>query len=65
MTLGKREITKEVYDRAIENHGYIASQDMSDVFSISELCGYGVYGAVAVKEGDKYFCKFKLGSSCD
>ena len=61
----KREISKEVYDRAKANRGYIAQDDRKDVFSISELCGYGVYGDTVIKEDDKYFVVYTRGSSCD
>lgn len=61
----KREITKEIYERAKENRNYIASEDMEKIFNISELCGYGVYGDQVYEENGKYFVKFRLGSTCD
>ena len=51
---GKREITKEQYERAKCNRNYIADEDMTDIFNASELYGYGVYGARVYKEDDKY-----------
>ena len=65
MVSGKREISKEIYDRAMENRGYITSGDMDTVFSEAELCGYGIYGAKAAEEDGKYYCHFSMGSSCD
>jgi hypothetical protein len=65
MTKYKREITKEQYDRAMENRGYITSQDEADIFSMAELCGYGVYSAMADMVDGKYYVKFYLGGSCD
>lgn len=65
MVYETREISKEIYDRATENRGYITMGDMDTVFSEAELCGYGVYGAKAKEENGKYYCHFSLGSSCD
>ena len=62
---GEREITKAQYDRAMENHGYLADEDMLDVFSRAELCGYGVYGAVVSHYDDKYVVRFEMGETCD
>lgn len=61
----EKEITKEIYDRAKEKGGYIASEDMSKVFSISQLCGYGVYTPKVFEKDGKYYVSFYLGSSCD
>lgn len=58
-------ITKEQYERAMENHKYITDEDMSDIFNISEIYGYGVYGAMVYKRDNKYFVGFHLGNSCD
>ena len=38
-----KEISKEVYDRAVANNGRIAREDINDVFDISILCGYGSF----------------------
>ena len=62
---GKREITKEQYERAKPNRNYIADEDMADIFTASELYGYGVYGARAYKEYDKYYAYYSIGDSCD
>lgn len=62
---GKREITKEQYERAKPNRNYIAVEDMADIFTVSELYGYGVYGARACKEDDKYYVYYSIGNSCD
>jgi hypothetical protein len=65
MTRLKRKITKEQYDRAMENRGYIVSKDYGDIFSESEICGYGVYSAMADMVDGEYYVKFYMGSSCD
>lgn len=59
------KITKEQYDRAMANKGHIVSADMEDVFGISILCGYGLYGHEVSKDGDNYIVTYWHGSSCD
>ena len=63
----KREITKEVYDRAMDHNGVISDKDdINAVFSISELCGYGVYNdRVSQGEDGKYYVNFYRGDTCD
>ena len=59
------EISKEVYDRALANNNRITKEDESKIFSESIIWGYGLYGTRVYKEGEKYMCQFKIGSSCD
>ena len=61
----EREITKDQYDRAMENHGYLTDEDMDKVFTTAEFCGYGVYGAVVSHYGDRYVVRFEMGDTCD
>ena len=63
----RRPITKEQYDLAIgEYHGYLAPQDMEDIFSYGEIHGYGVYGTTVHKDDyDGYYVSFWLGNTCD
>ena len=65
MTRGRRKISKEIYDRSKNYNGFITTDDERQIFTISELCGYGVYGARAVEEDGEYYVAFSLGSSCD
>ncbi len=64
---GKREISKEMYDRAQVNKGYLTGADCKEIFSIQELCGYGIYGAQVTKDetDGKYYVVYSRGSSCD
>lgn len=55
----KREITEEQYRDATEKH------EVHGVFSMSEVCGYGVYSERYFEENGKYYVEFELGSSCD
>lgn len=61
----EREITKEQYERAMKYNGLIPDEDRGDIFTISELWGYGVYLPTAFERDGKYFVSFELGSSCD
>ena len=67
----ERSITKEQYERAQLNGGFIAKEDMSDVFTDSDLYGYGVYSPVARKKHneetgtDTYVVSYTTGTSCD
>ena len=65
MTQMRRTITKEVYDRAMTNHGYITSADQYEVFTTDEIYGYGVYSPAVAKEGDEYIVNFMRGNSCE
>jgi hypothetical protein len=60
-----KEITKDIYDHAQANNGYITEADENIVFDICELLGYGIYGAKAYAENNKYYCRYYRGSNCD
>ena len=60
-----KEISKDIYENAQKHGGYLTDEDKLKVFDVCELCGYGIYGAMAYKEKGKYFCKYYRGSSCD
>lgn len=60
-----RKITKEQYERGVNNAGYLTKQDEMTVFSDAERLGYGVYGGTVGKRGDEYYVSFYLGSTCD
>ena len=61
----ERKITKEQYDRARESHGYLAEIDKEQVFSASELYGYGVYSPIVFERDGEYFVSYQIGDSCD
>lgn len=61
----KREITKDIYNRALNNNGHITNEDQNQVYHIHELCGYGIYGDCVSNEDDRYYVIFQRGSSCD
>ena len=59
------EVTKEVYDRAKANRGYMAKEDEEKLFSESIRYGYGLYCCVVKEVDGKYICSYETGSSCD
>lgn len=61
----KREITKEQYERAMERNGRLTPEDFCEVFTMSERCGYGVYGAHVFIDDGKYVVAYEIGTSCD
>lgn len=61
----EREITKDQYDRAMENHGLLCDEDCCDVFTQAEMCGYGVYMPVVAHLCDRYVVRFEVGDTCD
>ena len=61
----EREITKDQYDRAMENHGYLTDEDVDKVFSVAEMLGYGVYSPVVSHYADRYVVRFEMGDTCD
>ena len=60
-----REIDKKQYERALNNHNYIADEDEKDVFTVSEIYGYGVYYSRVFKKDNKYYVQFRIGDTCD
>lgn len=54
-----KEITEEQYKKATIDH------DTSDVFTMQEVCGYGVYCEHFYEQNGKYYVSYQLGSSCD
>lgn len=62
----ERKITKEQYDRAkTQNAGHLLSADEKEVFSASELYGYGVYSTFVYQLDGEYYVSYCIGDSCD
>lgn len=60
-----REISKEVYERAKANNGYLTKEDEIELFDPAILYGYGLYGTHAYEKDGKYWLDYSVGSSCD
>lgn len=66
MRIGKEfEVTRDVYDRAMQNRGYMADSDQKEYFSEATLCGYGLYNCKVREENGKYICSYMTGDTCD
>ena len=65
MQTRKRIISKEVYDRAIENGGHIRKDDQDQAFTREEVLGYGVYHDEVLEENEEYYVQFVIGGSCE
>ena len=65
MTKYRRKITEEQYERAILNKGLLTEEDEKDVFTFSEMFGYGIYMPIVIEEHGEYYVTFTLGSNCD
>lgn len=65
MKQSKKEISQEVYERAVAHSGIITGEDYCKVYSPQEYLGYGVYSQRVFKENDKYFVQYELGDTCD
>lgn len=60
------EIPKEVYDRAQAHNGLLANEDKTtDLFSIYELYGCGVYYSHCFERDGKYYCRYNIGENAD
>lgn len=59
------EVSKEVYERSQQHGGYMAEEDKAELFSVSILCGYGLYNCRVREEDGKYICSYWTGDSCD
>lgn len=60
-----KEISKEVYDKAMENNGHIPSNMEVEVFGMAICAGYGLYGTRVRETDGKYYVDYTRGSSCD
>lgn len=67
----EKPITKEQYERAQECGGYIAQDDLEDIFSQSVLYGYGIYDAAACARYNQetnvttYVVEYITSTNCD
>lgn len=67
MERNRKEIPKEVYDRAMANHGIMTDEDQKKMFDVSIINGYGLYcvGVYKDEAAGKYMCTYYIGDSCD
>lgn len=61
----EKEIPKDIYDRAAANNGIVPESAYSEIFSVSELIGYGVYLVRAIQKDGKFIVSYQMGDSCN
>ena len=59
------EISKDVFERAKNNHYRLTEEDENNLFDIGVLIGYGLYGTRCYEDNGKYLCDYTIGSTCD
>lgn len=60
----RKEISKEVYDRAVANNGRMTEDDEIAILG-AYVYGYGLYGTAVYQEDGKYMVSFRHGDSCE
>lgn len=67
----EKPITKEQYERAQLNNGFMTEADLQDIFTMVDLCGYGVYSPIACARYSKatgettYIVSYTASTDCD
>ena len=67
----EKPITKEQYERAQLNNGFMTEADLQEIFSMADLCGYGVYSPIACARysaatGETtYIVSYTTSTNCD
>jgi hypothetical protein len=67
----EKAITKEQYDRAQLNNGYVTEADLQEIFTMAELCGWGVYSPIACARYSEatgettYIVSYTTSTNCD
>lgn len=67
----EKPITKEQYERAQLNNGFITEADLQEIFTMADLCGYGVYSPIAraryseVTGETTYIVSYTTSTCCD
>ena len=67
----EKPITKEQYERAQLNGGFVAEANLQEIFSQSELYGYGVLEPIACKRYNEatgettYIVRYTTSTNCD
>ena len=60
-----REISKEEYDKAMDNGGRLTGDQELEILGGAYVYGYGLYGTAVYQEDGKYMVSFRHGDSCD
>ncbi len=67
----EKPITKEQYERAQLNNGFVTETDLQEIFSMADLCGYGVLSPIACARYSEatgettYIVSYTTSTCCD
>ena len=67
----EKPITKEQYERAQLNNGFMTEADLQEIFTMADLCAYGVYSPIACARYSKatgetsYIVNYTTSTCCD
>lgn len=67
----EKPITEEQYERAQLNNGFMTEADLQEIFSMADLCGYGVYSPIACARYSEstgettYVVSYTTSTNCD
>jgi len=67
----EKPITKEQYERAQLNNGFVTEADLQEIFNQSELYGWGVYSPIACARYSEttgettYIVSYTTSTNCD
>ena len=67
----EKPITKEQYERAQLNNGFMTEADLQEIFTMADLCAYGVYSPIACARYSKttgettYIVSYTTSTNCD
>lgn len=65
ITYFDRPISREIYERAQNNGGYVTREDRGRVLTDSELYGYGGSTTTIFEQCSKYYAHCYRYNSCD
>lgn len=61
----ERKITREQYQRAVENRGYVVRDDQKDILTDAERLGYGGTADKVFERDGEFFARCSMWDSCD
>lgn len=65
MNYYEREITQEMYQRALQHNSHLTAADFETVFTDAERLGYGAQAGRVMERDGKFFVGYVIYDSCD
>lgn len=60
-----RKITREQYNRAVQNNGYVVRDDKKKILTDAERLGYGADCSSVYEQDGEFFVRCSMYDSCD